>query len=50
MDHAIPLFTGDTESLPFPGGPDSKCLVRLQQTDPLPLCVLGIMISASTEV
>lgn len=50
MDEGATLFTGDTESRSFPGGPDTQSLIRIQQTDPLPFEVLAVMISGKTEI
>ncbi len=50
MDEGSPLITGDTDELPFPGGASREGTIRFQQTDPLPMNVLGIIYKASTDV
>ncbi|MCP4488994.1 MAG: hypothetical protein GY820_17030 [Gammaproteobacteria bacterium] len=49
MDDPIPLFTGDTDPVPYPGGHDRNIDIRVKQTDPLPLNILAIMYEASTK-
>jgi len=49
MDEAIPLFTGDTEPMGYPGGHNRNIDIRIRQSDPLPLNILAIMYEASTK-
>ncbi len=49
MDEAIPVFTGDTEPIPYPGDSSRNIGIRIRQTDPLPLNVLAILYEASTK-
>lgn len=48
MGSAIPLFTGDTEEVAFPGGYDTQGRVRIASYDPLPLTLLAIAYEVRT--
>ena len=49
MNEATPLFTGDTEPIPFSGGYDRQSRLRIESNDPLPFNLLAIMYRARTE-
>lgn len=49
MNEAIPLFTGDTEPIGYPGSHDRNIKIRVRQTDPLPLNILAIMYELSVK-
>ena len=49
MNEAIPLFTGDTDPIGFPGGHSRNIALRIRQNDPLPLNILAIMYELSVK-
>ena len=49
MDDAIPLFTGDTDPVPYPSGYERQPTPRIQQDDPLPLNIMAVMYEATTK-
>lgn len=49
MGEAIPLFTGDTLEIPFPGGYDTQGKIKILSQDPLPLTVVAIAYELRTK-
>ena len=48
MDAPVPLFTGDTEILPFPGGYDKGAVMTFEHRLPLPCTIVALMSQLST--
>lgn len=48
MDAPVPLFTGDTESLPFPGGYEKGATMTIEHRLPLPCTIVALMPQLST--
>lgn len=48
MDAPVPLFTGDTEILPFPGGYDKGAVMTFEHRLPLPCTIVALMPQLST--
>lgn len=48
MDAPVPLFTGDTEILPFPGGYEKGAVMTLEHRLPLPCTIVALMPQLST--
>lgn len=48
MDAPVPLFTGDTEILPFPGGYEKGVVMTLEHRLPLPCTIVALMPQLST--
>lgn len=46
MNDPIPLFTGDTEPIPFAGSYDRQSKLKITQDEPLPFNLLAIMYQA----
>lgn len=49
MGEAIPLFTGDTDPMPFPGSYDRQSRIKIVQSEPLPFNVLAVIYEAKTK-
>lgn len=48
MDAPVPLFTGDTEILPFPSGYDKGAVMTFEHRLPLPCTIVALMPQLST--
>lgn len=48
MDAPVPLFTGDTEILPFPSGYDKGATMTIEHRLPLPCTLIALMPQLST--
>jgi hypothetical protein len=48
MDAPVPLFTGDTEFLPFPSGYDKGATITIEHRLPLPCTLVALMPQLST--
>lgn len=48
MDNPIPLFTGDTEDLPWPSGYETGAQMLLEHRSPLPCTIVALMPQITT--